>query len=201
MRDIIVETIKNTFLGLITFQKLKIQSLLKIWNKDLLKKIQGKDFDKTWMAIPDIVNWADISKFKFNKQSFGDDIDLPSYLEFLTDKEKQNLSLKILKNHSVKCISESSGTNIGKWSVYNCLYCEIEKKDETYILSNGKWYQIENNFVKEISTSFNSLKKQSSKINLPESNQGEHENKYNERVGQEKSDICNMDRKMIHHGE
>lgn len=166
----------------------------------LVEKIKGQDFDKTWMAIPEIVEWADVAEFKFKKESFGNDIDLPSYLKFLSDEEKQNLSLDTFKKQSVDCISASTDNTIYSWKIYNCLYSEIEHEKKIYILSNGKWYQIENNFAKQVFDSFNIFKTESTGISLPKCNKKEHEDKYNERVAVELSETCNMDGNVIYHG-
>lgn len=183
-------------------QVAEIKDLKTVENLDnqLLEKIQNESFDKTWMAIPEILTWEDVSEFKFKQESFGDDIDLPTYLGFLSDEEKQELSIEILKRHFVDCISASSDENMHSWKVYNCLYCEIKNESQMHILSNGKWYQIENNFAKEVFDSFDSFKKQPVGVSLPECNQNEHEDKYNERVAGEVENICSMDRQLVPHG-
>jgi len=191
---------KKDFAWIDQVSEIKDPKTVENLDNQLLKKIQNENFDKTWMAIPEILTWEDVSEFKFKKQSFGDDIDLVTYLEFLSGDEKQNLSLEILKKHNIDCISSSSDETIKSWKIYNCLYCEIENDEKMYILSNGKWYQIENNFAKEIFDSFNSFRNQSAGISLPNCNQNEHEDKYNARVEKEIESICNMDRKTIAHG-
>ena len=170
-------------------------------NKKLINEIRKANLDRIWMAVPEIIEWQDVSEFKFKKNSFGNDIDIPSYLNFLSESEKQNLSPETLKKQKIICISASSQGEKHSWSIYNCLYCEIEKdKGKTNILSNGKWYQVENNFLREVSDSFNSLKTPIG-LNLPICNQKEHEGDYNERAAIENpNNMYNMDKKMIYHG-
>ena len=191
---------KKEFAWIDQISEIKDPRAIESLDDKLLKKIQDESLDKVWLAIPEILSWENVAEFKFKKQSFGDDINLSTYLKFLSNDEKRNLSLETLKKHIVDCISESSDDVIQSWKVYNCLYCEIKKDDQMYILSNGKWYQIENNFAKEVFNSFDKFKKQPAGINLPECNQNEHEDKYNERIADEIENICNMDRKTINHG-
>ncbi len=179
--------------------EIKTPKLIQELDDKLIKKIKNNDFDKTWMAIPEIVAWEDVSEFKNKDNSFGDDIDLESFLSFLSEEDKNNLSLKILNNCTINCISASRDDVMKSWKAYNCLYCEISNSNETFILSNGKWYQVEKSFAEQIFKDFDNLKKQSSGISLPKCKQGEHENIYNERIAKELS-ICNMDRKTINHG-
>ena len=166
----------------------------------LIEGINKKEFDTIWMSIPEIVDWSDVSEFKLGKQSFRNDIDLPTYLKFLSDAKKQNLSIDTLKNQIIQCVSASTDNTIHQWKVYNCLYSEITNGNEIHILSSGKWYKIEGNYAKQISRSFDSLKKQSMNISLPKCNQSEHEDQYNQRAAEILSDTCSMDRKIINHG-
>lgn len=69
-----------------------------------------------------------------------------------------------------------------------------------YVLNNGKWYQIEDNFSRKVFDSYEEIRNISAGVTLPPCNQGEHENKYNERVARELDKMCNMDRKTISHG-
>ena len=170
------------------------------FDNKLIEKIKNKEFEKIWMAIPEIIAWEDVSEFKLRNHSFGDDIDLRTYLKFLSDEEKQSLSSKILKEQYVDCISASSDRSIHSWKVYNCLYCEIENNEQVYILSNGNWYRIESNFAEQVSNSFNSLKEQSAEVYLPNCRQGEYENAYNERAAKELPDTYSMDGTLIYHG-
>jgi len=179
--------------------EIKTPKLIQELDDELIAKIKNNNFDKTWMAIPEIVSWEDVSEFKNKNNSFGDDIDLESFLSFLSDEDKNNLSLKILNNNLIDCISASSDDVMRSWKVYNCLYCEISKGSETFILSNGKWYQVEKSFAEQIFKDFDDFKKKISGISLPKCKQGEHENIYNERIAKELG-ICNMDRKTINHG-
>ena len=93
-----------------------------------------------------------------------------------------------------------SGTDIYKWKIYNCIYCEISKNNTTFILSNGKWYEINKDFVETVNDDYKNIINDNSTIELPPSKSGEHENMYNKRVGDDNDSICNMDRKMIHIG-
>ena len=171
-------------------------------NSELVDRIKNNNFDdKTFMAVPEIIPWEDVDDFKFKKHSFDDDdIDLPKYLSFLTNEEKKNLSIDTLKKHRIDCISASLGQARESWRVYNCLSSEISYEDQIYILSNGRWYQVENSFAEAVSTSFNSLVENEIGTNFPKYNENEKEPAYNKRAAESIIDACNMDGKMIYHG-
>ena len=193
------EDYKKQYSWIDNVSEIKNPRTIENMDNKLLENIKNRDFDKTWMAVPEILKWEDVDIFKFKQESFGDDINLPKYLSFLTDEQIEKLSLETIKKHDVNCISAKDGNSIHQWKIYNCLYCEINIKDQVYILSNGKWYEIENNFAKKVSASFESFRKKSTTVTLPDHIQGDHENIYNKKVGKIKG-ICNMDRKLIYHG-
>lgn len=180
--------------------EIKAPQVVSFLDGKLVENIKTANYDKTWMAIPEIVPWEDVSEFKYKDHTFGDDIDAPTYLGFLSDDEKEHISVETLKNHVVDYVSASTSETAQSWKVYNCLYCEIVDNGKTYILSNGKWYQIDANFAKQVSDSFETFKSKPADVVFPECKKGEHEDKYNDRVAKEISDACNMDRKTINHG-
>ena len=184
-----------------TFEIKDLDTIKKL-DEELLNKINANNPnnpDRIEMAIPDILDWENVDEFRLQELSFGDDLDLPKCLEFLTNKNL-DLSLEVLKKQSVDCFSSSSGQIIESWKIYECLYCEITHSGKMHILSSGKWYQIDGDFVNFVFKSFDDLNKKTTNISLPKCNQDEHEDKYNERVGREITSACNMDRKIINHG-
>ncbi len=43
---------------------------------------------------------------------------------------------------------------ISSWTVYRCVYCEIESEAETFLLNNGKWYPVRSDFLNMVDHSF-----------------------------------------------
>ena len=168
-------------------------------NQGLLNKIEDDDLDNFEMSIPDIIDWENIDEFRFKKHSFGDDLDLSKCLNFLRS-DNLDLSIETFKKQRVGYFSNGLDKAELSWRIYDCLYCEIKHGGQMYILSGGKWYRIDDNFAQNVFTSFDDLIRNSAKVSLPPCNQGEHEDKYNERVAQKNASVCNMDRKVIYHG-
>ena len=191
---------KKNFGWIDQISAIKDPTIIEEFDRKLVEKIKNEEFEKTWMAVPKIIAWEDVLEFRLKDHSFGDDIDLRTYLEFFTVEERQNLSSETLKEQRVHCISATSDIDIHSWKVYNCLYCEIENKKQVHILSNGKWYQVESSFVEEVSNSFDSLREKSAGIYLPDCKEGEYENAYNKRVAKKLPETCSMDGDLIYHG-
>jgi len=171
-------------------------------NDKLVEKIKNLEFEKIWMAIPSVVLWENISEFRLsnNQSSLGDDICINDFLESLDDPNVDHITLDTFKNENIECVSSSSNESIEEWKAFNCLCGEIELNDKVYILSNGKWYEVDENFASSVNNYFNSIRLVPPAIVLPDSIIGEHEDVYNERVASLISDMYCMDRKLIIHG-
>lgn len=123
-------------------------------NEAVIKTIREQQFDRCWLAVPDIIDWSLVSGFRYsqaNKSPELYDIHLKTYLASL--KHPEELSLPRLKSSRVYCMNENDQI-LRSWSVFNCLYCELDYGGHSYVLNAGKWYALEKNFVKVVNDSF-----------------------------------------------
>ena len=195
---------KKDFSWIDQIAEIKDPQLVEELNGILVENIKSEELDKIWMAVPEIVDWADVSGFKYRnrkEEETEDDIDLPGFLNSLPEDEKENLSIDILKKRRVFCFSASTDELKHEWRGHNCLYCEIidDKKKKTYLLSNSKWYEVESSFAQQINSDFQHLRDQGSSSSFPHYKH-KNENNYNEKVAQSDSKLCCMDKKIISHG-
>ncbi|VGM95772.1 sporadically distributed protein [uncultured Avibacterium sp.] len=168
----------------------------------LVDKIKRKDFAKTWLIIPDVINWESIKGFRYQKPKRGKLIDEISWETYLDDMDKRkkdmsDISIDIFKSKEyVYCISSSEEKVEFKWSIYKCIYCEIND-DKSYCLTNGKWYQVDSDFLEKLNDFIEKLPK--SDIKFPDYN-GQSEGEYNKSVSESDDDFTLMDGKLIHYG-
>ena len=172
-------------------------------NNSLIENIKNKNLDKTWMAVPELVDWADVAGFAYKKNSeeYRDDIYLDDFFASLSESERENLALDTFKRKKIFCFSASSDELKHQWKAYDCLYCEIQDDDKkkTCLLSNGKWYEVENDFANQVNTDFQQLRDRATVLELP-SYKHKNENEYNEKVAKQNQEFCCMDRINIIHG-
>ena len=172
----------------------------------LIDNIRRNDFEKTWMAVPEIIEWEKISGFRYNRGGdLCDDIDLRGFLGSLRESTKENLSIDSLKSKRIDCVSASSGEALYTWPAYNCLYCEVRSHEgQTHLLSNGKWYEIERDYAKAVNEEYEKFRDVTPSIQLPPlrmvDEKLEKENEYNKRICDENSDFYCMDCDPIQHG-
>lgn len=149
---------KKDFPWIDQLSEIKDPILLEELNNQLVKQINDNKLEKTWMAVPEIVEWAEIAGFAYKdkKQDLRDDITLLDFLDSLPKKQREPLELGTLEKKKVYCFSASSEEQRhGPWRAYDCLYCELsdDAQKKTYLLSNGKWYEVENDFANQMGQS------------------------------------------------
>jgi uncharacterized protein (TIGR04141 family) len=184
--------------------EIKDVKLIHELNNILSDNMKNGSFDKTWMAVPDIVEWEHISGFKYSTHKDEElkvDIDIEEYFKSLSDKDKDALDEDFLKNKMVHCFGTQNDEVKYQWNIFSCLYCEVTdaKKDTTCLLSNGKWYEIQPDYAKQVNSDFVTLRKAGSTLCLPKYKHS-NEGKYNEDVPKHIKDICCLDRQCILHG-
>lgn len=193
---------KKDFGWIDQISEVKDPKIIEKQNKGLIDSIKNNNFDKVWMAVPELVDWADVSGFSYKnkKNDLKADIILAEFISNLPDSEKNNLSLDVFNRH-IYCFGASSDELKHQWKAFNCLYCEIQDdtKKKTYLLSNGKWYKVENDFAKQVNDGYQQLRDSTASITLP-TYKYKNENEYNEDTAKNNNNLCCMDKKLISHG-
>ena len=124
------------------------------------------------------------------------DITLRGFLS--TVKDGQNISLNLLRKRKVFCADEDHNKVFRAWSIYKCIYAEVELDSQKYILNNGSWFRVDTNFVQKTNENFDKIP--TSDLELPEYC-GEGEGKYNESVAAADAErFTLLDNKKIMHG-
>jgi uncharacterized protein (TIGR04141 family) len=195
---------KKNFDWIDQIAEIKNPKLIEQLDVQLLDNIKSANFEKTWMAVPEILEWEDVAGFKYSLKKGAEtfpDIRLPDFLAALPDDLKKDLAIGTLKGKEIRCISTSSEEIKYHWKAYNCLYCEIidTKKNKTYLLSNGKWFEIETNFAQKANKDYETLRDAGCCLSLPEYNH-KNENEYNANAANGDTSFCCMDGKNISHG-
>lgn len=164
----------------------------------LVELINTKPLERCWMAVPEIVEWANIDGFRFGmskRHPKYDDIHLDNFLQELRDPAQ--VTINQLRHNLVYCIGDED-RHIQQWPVYKCIYCELDVDKESYLLSGGKWYRVTKDFVADVNTAFASIPRYP--VEFPEYDDGS-EGEYNVRVAAaEPGRFALMDKKLVSYG-
>lgn len=131
-------------------------ALIAALEERLSEKFAKKDYSNLWLAIPEIIDWNLVSGFIYarGKGVLNSDIDLQGFLSTL---KGQPVLIDLLKHRNVHCADADHKYVFKHWSVYKCLYAEIDHEGKKYILNDGKWFNVSVNFVERTNSEFKKI--------------------------------------------
>ena len=193
------EEYKENFSWIDRLSEIRSQETKDILDQKLIDKITKGDFSKTWLAVPEIIEWEKISGFRYQKSKRGElysDISWPDFINHIK-KSKKTLSPQTLNEQHIHCINSESELPAYTWKAYKCAYCEVELDGASYSLTNGKWYKIDTDFLNNLNKDINEIP--ISKITLPEYKE-KSEGDYNQTVAKTNKDFILMDKNNVSYG-
>jgi len=129
----------------------------------LVQGLKAESLKRCWLAVPEIIEWTSIKGFRYksgSREPQYPDLHLPDFIQTVEDKDQ--LTPDFLRRRCATSIDLSDHPQ-HRWSVYQCLYCEIEHNGDSYLLTSGKWYRVSRDFVESINGFFQTMPR------LPES--------------------------------
>lgn len=163
----------------------------------LVSNINNRALDKVWMAVPEVINWSDISGFRYlraKSATLEDDLDIEQFADSLVGSP---LTIDELKDAAVYAISAHADDVFLRWSAFRCTYAEVELHGGTYVLNNGRWYEIARDFTEEVQRDFTGVP--DSTLVFPDYVTGD-ELAYNTSATAALGGACCMDQELINHG-
>lgn len=170
---------------------IKDTDMIKTLDNLLVTKINNDNPSNIWVSIPEILDWNRTDMFKIeNSDTLYDDVDI-----FKLKTELGGIiTLENLKKKRLAAVDEQ-GNPHKSWTLYKCTYADISHDNKQYLLNEGKWYEVAENFVRQVNEYYDNTVV--STITLPDYSKRE-EKDYNELVEQSnQADFCLMDRKTI----
>lgn len=188
---------KEVFPWLDQIHQLKSPGTIANLDAMMVDRIRARDFTKgLWLSIPEIIDWAEVDGFKYRDAQSAEcqtDVHINNFLEDVRDVK--TISLEMLKRRQVYAVSQQTAEVYESWTVYRCLYCEIEQGNDTYMLNNGKWYRVGTEFRERVNEQFARVPR--SQLQLPDY-KDKSETEYNARAADEaQGQFELLDRKLI----
>ncbi len=164
------------------------------------KLLDNTQSPKIWLAVPELVEWQNITGFYFGNSRdklFGD-----VTFEALRQVYTEDLSVEKLKSIKVNALHSTGTKNAYQWSAYDCLYAEIELDNDSYILINSEWYKLKGDFVADTNARYESiLTNHTAQIRFKDYvGTDENENGYNSNMSALIANAVCLDAKNIQHG-
>jgi uncharacterized protein (TIGR04141 family) len=110
----------------------------------------------------------------------------------------QQITLELLNTRRVFCADENHKRLRKSWSIYKCIYAEVDFEGQTYILNGGNWFRVNPDFVEKTNETFKDIP--SCLLELPRY-KGGGEGVYNESVSTAHAErYALLDKDTIYHG-
>ena len=147
---------KTNFGWIDYIKECKDKSTISLLDNTLIKNIRSKTIETIWMAVPEIIEWADVDGFKYPKckDYLFEDITLHNLYDTINEEELKSIDINFLKKRQIECIPTTGTLAIKKWKYYDCIYAEIQHSGVLYMLTNGKYYSVENNFKDSVNQDY-----------------------------------------------
>lgn len=178
-------------------QAVRDSGLTNVLDGLIAARMTAAQFDKIWMAPPDIIDWVNISGFRYRMPKRGtinSDLHIADLCGALAGEP---ITVDRLSDTPIHLISAADGDPIEHWSAYKCLCAEVTHNGLVYVLNNGKWYEIANDFAQQVKDDFISVPECA--LNFPVYNHA-NEGAYNDSLPAHIPNSFVMDRKLISYG-
>jgi uncharacterized protein (TIGR04141 family) len=129
----------------------------------------------------------------FRSWNLYPDLEIAGYLDALHERGKDSYTFDDLHSHTVHEVDDDGKDCGGKWQIYECLGFETDFEGHRYVLSGGRWYQIDPDLARDVQEFFD----RAPRVNLPPAVTDENEERYNARVAGLGIDLLCLDRRLI----
>ena len=148
-----------------------------------------------YLAPPEIVDWARVGGFKLSTDPRGtrrQDVSIEDYAA----ARGGVFTLEQIREDSITLFARDTGRPAMKWSVFKCLIAERQDADGTFVLTDGRWWQVHPDFIAEIDAIVASIPR--STVRLPDYGLTDTgEGAYNDRVAREVAGTASLDQRFL----
>jgi uncharacterized protein (TIGR04141 family) len=169
------------------------QPTLAFLNEAVAGKLRERNIGQMHLAPAEPIEWDEVAAFRFSSNTENElsDMDLEAYLATVDGE----LNWARLKCDRVEVRRGDQDTFFAKWSVASCLVAEVEWDGVQYVLSGGKWFKVARELAERVASQLDQIPLAG--CVLPGARPRDGEDRYNERVGDERGDLVVMHRQII----
>jgi uncharacterized protein (TIGR04141 family) len=162
----------------------------------LVRHIQRQELDSITLCAPELLNWQEVEGFAYRSaQSALVTADLEWDAYFSEVRPPREVTVNHLKRDRIACLRTDGGGPLQTWSLRNCIAAEVVHKGNRFVLSEGKWYRIDQTYAERVVDAVQHIPRTA--VLLP-SYDHDSEEAYNEAVaGSSNGLIALMDRKLV----
>lgn len=164
--------------------------LIKDLDDLMLDAVRKRQYEFVWAAAPDFLDEGKGEAFEL---PYDSGMDLNVFQKRFKSKRKRDLEIRDLKSSALAKV-EGNGERNRQCSVYQCLTAETHYDHDSYILVNGRWYQVSGAYRERIESFFDKLPKEADLFNRAQVRSFETETEFNNRMALKNKDLVLFDK-------
>lgn len=119
-------------------------------------RLSSKNLENMWLAVPDVIDWSQVTGFSYSSVADETDVETNLDLTRFLGTFRKGATLETLKRREILMLM-SSGVPAQRFNAFKCIYAEIKKGLDLFILHVGTWFKVEGSFQKSVESYFASL--------------------------------------------
>lgn len=154
--------------------------------EDLTRKLTERSQERIALALPEVVNDADIAHYRISasyRRADLSELAIDALYDFL---DHHYTGTNPLAQVYIVPINDSEEAVGYRKPLKEYIVCELDRGDKTYVLSLGDWFEANRDYVLAISTEVAALDDLTDVLSLPDWQPSEDEGEYNHRVAAER---------------
>jgi len=126
---------------------------------ELTKVVAGKPSD-LHLAVPDFLGPNEVPELCYyganlpHKKERFSALAIDDYIQELTGSFAKNKGIVDIRTHEVRAMSADPNKPFGSLKVYDCFIYETIHSGTTYVLFDGQWYEISDDYYQEVEQSY-----------------------------------------------
>lgn len=170
--------------------------------EEVLGLLQGEVLITFDLAPPDLIDWERVSGFRYHADPakrktpvIRRELRLSDYVSALKESGLLNeLTVEKLKGYDIISV-DGMGQPVERWSVWRCLFGELDIDGATYILDDGDFYSVSPDYLNQIDADLLAIDEWPGQ--LPDWITGTKERDYNELAASSSNRYILLDRKTV----
>lgn len=159
--------------------------------------VSSRQTEDVHLAPPEPLDWEVVDGFLYHTEDVSEephpDLSINDYLSTIDSHD--GATVDMLKNHRIRVLFTEKDEPSPKWSVYDCLVFQAEHRGYLYVLTGGRWFQIDKKYARRILRGVKNIPMKDGF--LLDARPGEVEGEYNKRVAESVRGLVLMDKKSI----
>ena len=156
----------------------KDSTLVDELDEALLDGLRTPPGEPPYLAPPEMLPWNNVEfAYTGGRGERHDDLDLADYLSNI---DIGTLDIERLRRHHIQAFPVGAAQEQTHWTVYSCLVFEARRGDQSFVLSEGQWFEVASTLVELVRNGLATIP--ATTLAMPTARDGEWEAQYNQRA-------------------